>query len=123
MALRDPDLTIGPYRERDTVFLTAMVRDNLNVAIPGTSLDSAVYSLYLEKSPYTIINGRDKVNCVTSIDANGLLTMELSQADMAIVDGKLEEFHRLLFEWIWNTDKRGSYEIRVIVSNVVKVPV
>jgi hypothetical protein len=46
----------------------------------------------------------------------------LTQDDMAIVDGLLVETHRLLLEWIWNVDKRGSYEIRILVGDVQKVP-
>lgn len=119
--LRDPDATLGPFRERDTVIVTATVQDNLGAAIPGSALTSITYTLYSEKT-LTAINSRDHVNALSLVSVLGVLTIELIPADMAIVDGKLEEYHRILIEWIYATSRRGSYEIRVIVQDEKKVP-
>ncbi len=121
MALREPDTIVGPYRERDSVFLTCTIRDNLDVAIPGSSLVSIVYTLYSERT-LLVINSRDHVSCIGNVDGNGVLSLELTPADMAIVDNKLAENHRMLIEWIWNSTRRGSHEIQIQVSNVAKVP-
>lgn len=122
MALREPDTTLGPFRERDTPLLTAVVKDNENAVIPGVDLVSITMTLYSEKKPYAIINGRDHLDLQPFVSSTGVLSFQLTQEDMAIVDGKLTENHRALIEWIWGADLRGSHEIRIIVSNEEKVP-
>lgn len=122
MALRDPDSTVGPFREQDTAVLTATVNDEQLVPIPGASLTSMKYTLFAEKSPYAIINARDQVDIKSLVDGSGVLTLFLTKADNAIVGTLLEENHRLLLEWEWDSVKRGSWEIRIVISNVQKVP-
>ena len=124
MALRTPDSTLGPFRERDTPVLRATVMDNANpaVAIPGASLDTMTLTLYNEKTGL-VINSRDHVNIKANVDGAGALAFTLLAAEMAIIDTtKAEEYHRALIEWTWNTTQRGSWEIRIIVQNVNKVP-
>jgi hypothetical protein len=110
------------------VILRATVQDNSvpPQAIPGEDLTTATFTLYTERStglvPYAIINGRDHVNIKDQIDAQGQLTLTLTAEDMAIVDGKSEEFHRALIEWAWASSQRGSWEVRIIVHNVHRVP-
>lgn len=126
----NPDSTIGPFRERDTVVIRATVQDNANppVAIPSSALVSVTFTLYSEipsgtGSPptYPIINGRDHVDIKSNVDAQGKLTLELTAADMAILSNRSEEPHRALIEWVWNVDKRGSWEIRILVRDVYLV--
>ena len=98
--------------------------DNANpaVAIPGPSLDTMTLTLYNEKTGL-VINARDHVNIKANVDIAGALAFTLLAADMAIIDtAKAEEYHRALIEWTWNTTQRGSWEIRIIVQNVNKVP-
>lgn len=121
VTLRDPDSELGPFRERDTVIVTATVTDNLGVAIPGASLTSIVYTLYAEKT-LDVINSRDHVNAASMVNVAGVLTLELVPADMAMVGTAVEEKHRLLIEWIYASARRGSYEIRIVVQNEQKVP-
>jgi hypothetical protein len=124
MALRAPDSTLGPFRERDTPVLRATVVDNTlpAVPIPGASLDTMTFTLYNEKTGL-VINSRDHVDIRSSVNASGELAFPLTIADMAIIDTtKAEEYHRALIEWTWNTTQRGSWEIRLIVQNVSKVP-
>jgi hypothetical protein len=128
MALRSPDSTLGPFRERDTPVLRATVVDNSvpAVPIPGASLDTMTLTLYNERPTagvYTIINSRDHVDIKANVNGAGEVAFQFVQADMAILDTtKSEEYHRCLIEWTWNTTQRGSWEIRIIVQNVNKVP-
>lgn len=122
MALRNPDSTLGPFRERDTVVLRATVLDNQvpPQPIPGSALTTATLTLYSEKTS-GIINGRDHVDIKANVDAQGKLVFPLAPADMAIVNGQSPESHRALIEWTWNpagTVQRGSWEIRIIVRDV-----
>lgn len=123
MPLRPPDSTVGPFRERDSVVLRATIMDNAvpPVAIPGTALTTVTFTLYSEKTR-AIINARDHVNIKPNVNAQGLLVFPLDQADLAIVDGQSEEYHRALIEWTWSTGQRGSWEVRIVVRDVNLVP-
>lgn len=122
--LRTPDSELGPFRERDTQTLVATVADESGAGIPGADLATLTWTLYLEKSPYAIINSRDHVNAKADVDVNGLLTIELTQDDMQMILSKVAENHRMLIEWTWvdGIAKRGSWEIRIMMENVEKVP-
>lgn len=124
MPLRNPDSTVGPFRERDSVVLTGLIVDNaaVPVAIPVASLTSATFTLYTESGSNQIINSRNRVNILSSISSLGVLTLALTPEDMTIVDTQSTENHRALIEWVWDTTKRGSYEIRIIVQDVLLVP-
>lgn len=124
MALRKPDTTVGPFRDRDSAELTMTFVDNTDTPIPGASLLTATLTLYSEEDDdLTIINSRDHVDILSFIDANGVFTFALDQDDMAIQeDDLLIERHRALIEWTWPLGQRGSYEIRIVISNVAKVP-
>lgn len=126
--MRNPDSTIGPFRERDTIVIRAQVQDNADppVAIPSASLVSATLTLYSEIATgtppvYPIINGKDHVDIKPDINAQGQLSLELGADDMAILSLRSEENHRALIEWVWNVDKRGSWEIRILVVDVNEV--
>ena len=124
MALRVPDSFLGRFRERDTPVLRAMVKDNsaTPVAIPGSSLDTMTLTMY-DEATSAIVNARDHVDVKANVDGNGLLTFQLTTADMAILAAtKSLEQRRILLEWTWDTTKRGSWEIQFIVVNLLKVP-
>lgn len=120
MALRLPDTSVGPYREKNSIVLHAVLMDNASppAVIPGTALVSATLTLYLERAPNSIINGRDHVDIKPNVNGQGVLTFPLSAADMAIIVAQPEEYHRALIEWVWNVDQRGSYEIQIRVQDV-----
>jgi hypothetical protein len=123
MALRRPDWVVGPFHEQDTVILTAIVRDETGTPIPASALESMTMSLYSETDPFALLNSRDDVNILANVDAAGLLTLELTTADMAMEDDDNErEAHRVLLEWTWDGGKRGSAEVQVLVQNLEKVP-
>lgn len=125
LPLSAPDSVVGPFREEDSVVLRATLMDNAEppVAIPGSALDTATLTLYLEKAPFPIINGRDGSNIKTSIDEQGRLVLPLAPADMAIqaTTPVATEYHRALIEWTWNGGQRGSWEVRIIVRDVTHV--
>jgi hypothetical protein len=127
MALRQPDIRLGPYPEKTTRIVTATVKDETGAVIPGSSLTTMTYTLYDEDTVTAvglgIINSRDDVNCKPSVSEAGVLTLELLPNDMVIVTStKDEERHRLLLEWTYSGGtKRGSYEAQLIVQNVEKV--
>lgn len=118
--LRAPDLTIGPFPPGDTATFTATLRDEDGTAIPGSALDRIVYSLIRESRPTEFINDRDGVDLSGQVDANGLLTIPLTTADMAVDVWDQAEFHRLQIAWDWDTDRHGSAEIQVIVGGAVR---
>jgi hypothetical protein len=122
--LRKPDTTVGPFREQDSAQLTMVFVDGDDVPIPGSSLTTATLTLYSEDDDeYAIVNSRDHVDILGSIDESGVLTWDLASADMAIFDDELvTERHRALIEWTWGDAQRGSYEIRIVVKNLQKVP-
>lgn len=125
MALRKPDATIGPFREQTSVVLRATLMDTSDppVAIPGASLNAATLTLYDEADPFDIINSRNRVDILSNIDTDGVLTFEFTPTDMLIQDDdELMENHRALIEWTYSTTKQGSFEIRIVVQNVLKVP-
>jgi hypothetical protein len=121
--LRDPDTSHGPFPEKTTRVITATVKDENNVAIPGASLTTMTWTLYAEQSAtLAIINSRTTVDCKPNVDANGLLTLTLLPADMVILDDTLIlERHRILFEWTYSAGKAGKHEAQIIVSNLAKV--
>jgi hypothetical protein len=124
--LRNPDSTVGPFREQDSVILTATFLDNTGVPIPGSSLTTATFTLYSETDPFDIINSRDDFDIKALVNGSGVLTLPLDPADMAIVedhstDGVVTEYHRALIEWTWPSGQRGSWEIRIVVRDVNKV--
>jgi hypothetical protein len=120
MALRAPDVTVGPFREQDSVFLRATLMDNAvpPVAIPGTDLTSVTLTIYSEHGELAIINNRDHTDIKSFVSVEGVLEYQLEPADMAIVDAQEKEYHRALIEWVWDTDKRGSFEVRIVVKDV-----
>lgn len=123
MALRAPDFVVGPFRQRDYCEVSAVVKDTAGVAIPGSSLSGFVYTLYNEADPFDIINAREQVDALTTVNASGEFTIALTADDMDIQDeDELTEKHRLLIEWEYAVPtRRGSTEIQIIVRNVLKV--
>lgn len=119
--LRDPDSTHGPFAEKTSRLFTATIKDEFGVAIPGASLTTLVWTLYTEHT-LAIINARTAVDIKANVDANGLLSLVLTVADMAIIDDTLgDERHRILFEWTYGAGLAGKHEARIIVSNMAKV--
>jgi len=125
-----PDTTIGPFRERNSVVLRGVVMDaqDPRVPVPGSSLSSAVMTLYAEDDDHTIINGQDHVDIAPYVDEEGNLELVLGSDDMVILDDtETYEYHRALLEWAWSDGSptvlyAASWEVRIIVRNMNAVP-
>ncbi len=123
MRLRTPDLFLGTFRERDTPILRATIEDNSvpAVAIPGTALDSLTLTIYDEHTA-EIVNERAAVDIKTNVDENGALEFNLTEEDMLILrPSRKTERRRILLEWTWDVTQRGSYEMQLVIDNMLKV--
>lgn len=125
MALRRPDSSSGPHKERTTGTFTTTLRDNAGVAIPAASLATLTLTLYRE-SDLSIINTRDGQNVLNAnnvtVDSAGLLTWSIQALDRVIGDDTLiQERHRALFEWT-ATGVAGKWEHQFIIDNLALVP-
>ena len=120
--LRKPDSSLGTWPEESTRLITATVQDENGDAIPGSALTSITMTLYSEHDQ-AIINSRDDVDISSSVSEAGVLSLVLTADDMAIQDDDLlEERHRLLIEWEYNSGRKGRHEMQIVVSNMAKVP-
>lgn len=120
--LRTPDSYLGPFREGAATTVTATIRDEAGQAIAVADIDAITYTLYYETAPDTIINSREDVNLIAAVDANGLLTLDLTAADMPINDAALIEYHRCLISWRWDGTKTGSWDIRIAMGGPIPPP-
>jgi hypothetical protein len=126
-----PDSVHGPFNERTTRKFggpavgstpATVIKDENGVPIPGSSLTTMTYTIFGEADPQTIINARDHIDCKPNVDANGVFTLVLAPADMAILDDTLVlEFHGLLLEWTYNSGMAGKHYARIIVKNLERV--
>ena len=124
LPMRPPDEDLGLLRERTTQVITLVVLDHSTpqVPIPGTSLTTMVYTLYSEHDAQAILNSRDHVDIKALVNGSGVLTLELTPADMVIANTKLQqERHRILFDWTYPTGREGHYVVRLTVANLEKV--
>lgn len=108
--------------ERETATITAVLQDADGVAIASTSIDTATLTLY-EKRSLAIINGREVSDILNTgggtIDAEGNLTLDLSEDDMAFMSGRAIEIHVALIEFTYdNGDKKGKHLIEFQVENL-----
>jgi hypothetical protein len=79
--------------------VTGQVVDYLEVGFKPTTM---VYTIY-DNATRTIINSRDSVDCLSSVDASGNLSMLLARADhvLAVPSNESEE-HTINFKWTYN---------------------
>lgn len=111
-----------------TAIYSFQIVDYDNTPIPAASLDTLTLTLY-DKSSSTIINSRDaqdvlNANNVT-VDASGNVTWTMQPEDNIIVSETLlagrKEAHIALFEWTWDTSKKGKYEEQFDIKQLEKV--
>ena len=111
--------------ERTTQVLTALIRDEKEIPIPGSALTTFTLTLYVVHT-LGIINGRSAQNVLNlngvTVDGNGVVTWTMQPADNIIADETmLFERHRALFEWTYASGKAGKEEIDLLVQNLAKV--
>ena len=109
--------------EGSTQDYTATLQDEQGVAIALASLDAIVLTLW-EPITEGIVNSRDgqnvkNANNVTIHATTGALTWTLQVLDTTIVQNPPPpvEYHRALFEFTYNTTKKGKHEVRFRIPN------
>jgi hypothetical protein len=112
--------------EGTTRLYTATLKDEADMGIPVSSIVTITLKQW-EPVTEAIVNGRDvqnvkNANNVTIGDTGptaGLLTWTMQPADTAIVQAPPPpvEFHRALFEFTYNTDRKGKHEVRFRIPN------
>lgn len=123
MRLRVPDLFLGRFRERDTPILRATVQDNSVPAVPihGSALNALSLTIYDEHTQ-DIVNSREQVDIRTNVNESGALEFPLTEEDMVILHpSRKSERRRILLEWTWDTTQRASYEMQLVIDNMLKV--
>lgn len=112
--------------EGTTQRYTAVIKDELGAAIPGTQLTTLTLTLYAEHTG-AIVNGRDAQNVLNAnnvtVDANGILVWLLQPADNAILDGgRAYERHIALFQWTYASGaKSGQQQVNFFIPNTSNV--
>lgn len=95
------------YNRNATITLRGVVEDDDGNALPASSLVSLTCTLY-DGASKNILNSRDAQNIKNlnggAVDARGNFTLQLTAADMVIVDARkpeLSEIHVLQIAWTW----------------------
>lgn len=118
--------TPGEFPEKGTPKITGVIRDDAKIGIPGGSLTTLILTLYDELSG-TLLGSRPAGQDILgtnggSVDGSGNFALQLTSADMAIVDSiRPEEVHIALVEWTYGAGLGGKKEIEFLVINLVKV--
>lgn len=126
--MSSPIVPITRYvRDSDVAVFTAQVQDENGVAIPAASILTLKMWLYV-RSTGEIINNRDGVNVLNAnggtVDGSGNFTLVLDPADNEFqgTSGGTE-VHVMLLRWTYNTNRAGSYEEWIQVTDQPKVSV
>ena len=109
--------------ENSSSFYVATVKDELGVAIPGASLVTLTMTLFLrDTETNAIINGRTATNIKSKVDSSGVLTLEFTPNDNAILDAALpREWRECEFTFTFGAPtKTGVHRIQYAVVNLVK---
>jgi hypothetical protein len=92
----------------------------VNEAGVGFQPPAVTLTLY-EKWTRTILNGRDAVDVLSSVDASGNVSFKLTPADNALLvpdDLRQIEIHCALFEWQFNTTDKNSLTVEFTVKGL-----
>ncbi len=111
--------------ERAMAVITALIRDELDVVIPGGSLDSLTLTLY-DRASGSILNARNAQDVLGvnggSVDGAGVLTMNLLELDNVLISQECDlETHVALFRWSYQTTRTGNHEVHFPVINLGQV--
>lgn len=111
-------------RDCDSAVFTCTVQDEEGTPIPGSALDSLTMWLYLNAGEKPIINSRDGVDVLSSLDESGNFELVLTPEDnefQGLTGGT--EIHVLVLRWEFNTNRAGSHEAWIQVTDQPKVSV
>ncbi len=101
------------YAEKSTPKITAVIKDEDGIVIPGGSLNTLTLTLY-DKATDTLLGSRSAQQDILevnggSVDGSGNFALQLTAADMAIVtDAVRVETHIALIEWTYNSGLLGN---------------
>ncbi len=116
----------GEFVEKSTPKITAVIKDEDDVVLPGSALDSLTLTLY-DLLTDGLLGGRSAGQDILganggAVDESGNFTLQLTEADMAIVDGtRAIETHVALVEWVYSTVLGNKINIYFKVANLNKV--
>lgn len=108
--------------EQKTSRFNAVIKDELGVATPASSLTTLTLTLY-NKKDLVIINTRNKQNILNinggTVDSSGNFALTLDPVDMIVVRRvNIQETHIALIEWTYGINKAGGHEIEFTVDNL-----
>jgi hypothetical protein len=103
---------IGPIVEQTTGIVTCqLVSEDGVTHVQKTDITSATLSLIDEDSG-TVINTRDKEDCLALIDSDGLFTWQLEEEDTTIVSTDPRAYHIAILAVKGNRTGGGTWTLR-----------
>lgn len=112
--------------EQTSARYTATLTDETGAGVAGSSLDTAILTLFDENTG-EFLNNRDQQNVLNAngvtIDENGNLVWLIAPEDVAIItDATRYEKHRAVFVFTWSGTKQLVHELQMVVTHVETVP-
>lgn len=110
--------------ERTTVVYEADIQDEAGTGIPAASLADLTWKLYdLASGQY--INARTGISVLNAnggtVDTGGNFSHVYTPEDMAFVGTGNSEVHVSLYEWTYNSGRKGKHRAYFTVVNEPKV--
>ncbi len=109
--------------EQSSSFYVATVKDENGIFIPAADLLTLTMTLFLrDTSTNAVINGRTNVDITSKVNSSGVLTLEFTPDDNAIIDSALtKEWRECEFTFTFGSPvKTGVHRIQFAVVNLVK---
>jgi hypothetical protein len=106
--------------------LTAVFRDDAGDPIGLSRFETLTLTLY-DRASEAVINGHDKQDVLNAnggvLDEAGLVVMDLGVSDNVILNAEVKaEQHVALFEYQYDSGRRGKSELAFLVGNLTLVP-
>lgn len=109
--------------ENSSSFYVATVKDENKIFIPGASLITLTMTLFLrDTATNAVINSRTDVDIKSKVDSSGVLTLEFTPNDNAIIESaSTREWRECEFTFTFGAPvKTGVHRIQFAVVNLVK---
>lgn len=118
-----PDARVYDVLEQTTVRYRGDFVDEDDAVLPGTTLSTLVWSLYVVRPGGMLQFLRIQQNILNAnngtVDVNGRLVLYLQPSDTTMIDSSLAfERHVALFEWTWPSGRAGKHEVVFNVQNL-----
>lgn len=85
--------------------ISGTIKKDDGTALAGTSITALTITIRNRDSAKTIVNGKNEtaLTPATSVDANGVIGIDLVPADNVLIDSsKAEETHRVILKFTYN---------------------